>query len=144
MILGDFCLALVINWIYSVINFKNMFYSVAFGNEKVIVWRETHGKDDVVLMITCIIDLSKCSAFKNTPIQSCVFVISLSLSLHPCFRKAMHPSPWLLRSLVSFSLRLSHTHLELTKPRRRNDTVFSLNFLASLQGLPLPPRWKLL
>lgn len=88
MIVGDFCLALIINSIYSVINFKNTFYSVAFGDEKVIVQRETHGKDDVVLMITTFQNVPHSRTFPS----KAVCLSSLSLGLHPCFRKAMHSS----------------------------------------------------
>lgn len=46
-----FCLAPVINSLHSVIHFKDMFYGVAFGNEKVVVLHETRWKSDAVLMI---------------------------------------------------------------------------------------------
>lgn len=51
MIVSYFCLALVVNSLYNIINLKDIFYGVAFGNEKVIVLHETRWKNDAVLMI---------------------------------------------------------------------------------------------
>lgn len=94
---GYVCLALVINSLHNVINFKDMFYGVAFGNEKVVVLHETRWKSDAVLMIM---------AFEMVHIQehphSKLGPLHHSLSCTITLRK--HCVTLLLSSLVSLYL----------------------------------------